>query len=69
MVMRVTMTPPMLANADLVLFLVAGEQKAEAVARAFRGPESRATPASLIRARAGRTLAVLDRAAAALLDT
>jgi 6-phosphogluconolactonase len=67
-VMRVTMTPPMLANADVVLFLVTGEEKAEAVARAFAGPESTATPASMIRSDGGRTLAVLDRAAAALLD-
>jgi len=64
---RITLTPPALANADLVLFLVAGEAKAEAVARAFAGPQSRATPASLIRSRDGRTLAILDRAAAALL--
>jgi 6-phosphogluconolactonase len=68
MVTRVTMTPPMLANADVVLFLVAGRQKAEAVARAFRGPASRATPASMIRSRGGRTVAILDRAAAALLE-
>lgn len=66
-VMRVTMTPPMLANADIVLFLVTGPEKAEAAARAFARPESAATPASLIRAREGRTLAVLDRAAASLL--
>ena len=64
-VMRVTMTPPMLANADLVLFLVTGADKAEAAARAFTGPASDETPASLIRSRGGRTLAVLDRPAAA----
>jgi 6-phosphogluconolactonase len=65
---RVTMSPPMLRNADLVLFLVAGEEKAEAAARAFAGPESRATPASLIRATDGRTMVILDRAAASLLE-
>ena len=65
---RVTMTPPMLRNADLVLFLVAGEEKAEAAARAFAGPESRATPASMIRSTGGRTVAILDRAAASLLE-
>jgi 6-phosphogluconolactonase len=65
---RVTMTPPMLGNADLVLFLVAGEEKAEAAARAFAGPESRATPASMIRSAGGQTVAILDRAAASLLE-
>ena len=66
-VMRVTMTPPMLSNAEIVLFLVTGEAKAHAVKRAFEEPESDATPASRIRSRDGRTLAVLDRAAASLL--
>lgn len=65
---RVTMTPPMLENSDTVLFLVAGEAKAEAVARAFEGPTDRETPASLIRAKEGRTIVVLDRAAAGLLE-
>jgi 6-phosphogluconolactonase len=65
---RVTMTPPMLRNADLVLFLVSGEDKAEAAARAFGGPESRATPAGLIRSAGGQTVAILDRAAASLLE-
>jgi 6-phosphogluconolactonase len=64
---RVTMTPPMLANADCVLFLVTGEEKAGAARRAFEEPESDATPASRIRAHEGQTLAVLDRAAASLL--
>jgi len=63
-VTRVTMTPPMLANADVVLFLVTGRDKAEAVARAFEGPETDAVPAGRIRSRAGRTFAVLDRDAA-----
>jgi 6-phosphogluconolactonase len=67
LVMRVTMTPPMLTNAEIVVFLVTGEAKADAVKRAFEQPESDATPASRIRSRDGRTLAVLDRAAASLL--
>jgi 6-phosphogluconolactonase len=68
-VTRVTMTPPMLEDADLVLFLVTGASKAEAAARAFAGPGSTDTPASLIRSRHGRTLAVLDRPAAALIES
>jgi 6-phosphogluconolactonase len=67
LVMRVTMTPPMLTNAEIVLFLVTGEAKADAVKRAFEEPARDATPASRIRSRDGRTLAVLDRAAASLL--
>jgi len=62
---RVTMTPPMLANADCVLFLVTGEGKAEAVRRAFAEPPDEATPASLIRSTDGQTIVLLDRAAAA----
>jgi len=64
---RVTLTVPMLSAAALVLFLVVGEDKAEAVARAFAGEPGPATPASLVRSAEGRTLAVLDEAAAALL--
>jgi 6-phosphogluconolactonase len=66
-VMRVTMTPPMLANAECVLFLVTGEGKADAVRRAFEEPADDATPASRIRARDGQTIAVLDRPAASRL--
>ena len=66
-VMRVTMTPPMLANADCVLFLVTGEGKSDAVRRAFAEPPSDATPASRIRSRGGQTIAVLDRGSASQL--
>jgi 6-phosphogluconolactonase len=61
---RVTMTVPVLCSAALVVFLAAGEDKAEAAARAFAEPPNRATPASLVRSRSGRTLAILDRPAA-----
>jgi 6-phosphogluconolactonase len=61
---RVTMTIPTLASAPLVLFLVTGAAKAEAARRAFQEPPSEATPASLIRSRTGRTLAILDPSAA-----
>ena len=65
---RVTMSLPMLCSAGEVLFLITGESKAEAVRRAFAAPPSRETPASLVRARTGRTTAILDRAAAARLQ-
>jgi 6-phosphogluconolactonase/glucosamine-6-phosphate isomerase/deaminase len=48
-----------------VLFLVTGAEKAKAAKRAFVGAPDPATPASLVRSRAGRTVALLDRAAAA----
>jgi 6-phosphogluconolactonase len=62
---RVTLTLPAIAGSGLVVFLVTGETKAEAVRRAFAEQPNEATPASLARGR--RTLAVLDRAAAAAL--
>jgi len=65
---RVTMTVPYLSAAKVVLFLVVGAEKADAVARAFDRPPSPATPAGLIRSREGRTVAVLDEAAAARLQ-
>jgi 6-phosphogluconolactonase len=64
---RVTLTVPVLSAAALVLFLVVGEDKAEAVARAFAGEPDPATPASLVRSAEGRTVAVLDQPAASLL--
>jgi 6-phosphogluconolactonase len=65
---RVTMTVPTLRASELVLFLVVGAEKADPARRAFAGPPDPGTPASLIRSEYGRTLAVLDRAAAALLS-
>jgi 6-phosphogluconolactonase len=65
---RVTLTIPILSSAPLVIFLVCGEDKAEAVERAFGGEPSPETPASLVRSERGRTIAVLDRAAASRLE-
>jgi len=62
-VARVTMTRPVLNSSRTMLYLVTGEQKAEAVKRAFAEPPSPATPASLVRG--DRTIALLDAAAAA----
>jgi 6-phosphogluconolactonase len=64
---RISMTLPRLCATRELLFLVAGEDKADAVARAFAGEPSRETPGSLARATNGTTRAVLDRAAAAKL--
>jgi 6-phosphogluconolactonase len=62
---RVTLTPPVLARVELLVYLVTGEEKAEAAARAFAGEPSEDTPASLVRGR--HTVALLDAAAASLL--
>jgi 6-phosphogluconolactonase len=62
---RVTLSLPVLRRAHEILFLLAGKEKADAAARAFASEPSSDTPASLVRARQGRTVAILDRAAAA----
>lgn len=67
LVPRVTLTIPTLSAARLVLFLVVGVEKAEAAARAFDGEPDPAAPASLVRSAEGRTVAVLDAAAASRL--
>jgi 6-phosphogluconolactonase len=64
---RITLTLPVLCAARELLFLIAGADKADAVARAFAGEPSPATPASLARALDGPTTVVLDHAAAARL--
>jgi 6-phosphogluconolactonase len=61
---RVTLTLPVLCSGRSVLFLVTGETKAEAARAAFVEEPSERTPGSLVRARDGRTVAILDRAAA-----
>ncbi len=64
---RVSLSLPVLRSAREILFVLSGEAKAEAAQRAFAAEPSPDTPASLVRARAGRTTAILDRAAAAKL--
>jgi 6-phosphogluconolactonase len=61
-VARVTLTPPVFHAAALLIYLVTGSAKAEAVQRAFAEGPSPATPASLVRGR--RTIALLDPGAA-----
>ncbi len=62
---RVTLSLPALRSAKEILFIVAGEAKADAARRAFVEEPTPDTPSSLVRADEGRTTAILDRAAAA----
>jgi 6-phosphogluconolactonase len=65
-VARVTMTPRVFAETALLVYVVTGEAKAAAVKAAFAEDPSPSTPASVIRGRT--TVAILDAAAAALLE-
>lgn len=62
---RITMTFPAFAAAREVVFLVAGEDKAEAMVRAFGDEPDRSAPAARIRPDDGRLLVLADHAAAA----
>lgn len=65
LVPRVTLTPPVFAASGLLVYLVTGEAKADAVRRAFAAEPSPDTPSSLVRGQ--ETIALLDPAAAMLL--
>jgi len=66
---RLTLTYPVINNAARVFFMVAGEEKAEAVRRALTADEPlERTPAAGVRPHDGRLAWWLDEAAASLLD-
>lgn len=62
---RVTLSLPAINAASEVVFLVAGADKAEAVARAFAGGRDLGVPASLVAPAGGGPTVLLDAAAAA----
>ena len=64
LVSRITLTLPMVNASAQIVFLVTGEDKAEAVERVFRGPPDPRAPGSLVD---GSVVALLDAAAAARL--
>jgi 6-phosphogluconolactonase len=68
LVSRVTLTLPVMNAARQVVFLVSGEDKAEAVARAFSGAADPSAPASLVQPDAGSLTLLLDPPAARLLE-
>ena len=68
-IMRVTLTPPLLNQAGLVLFLVAGPDKARILKELLEGPfNPHLLPAQLIRPLSGKLRWFADRSAAALLS-
>jgi 6-phosphogluconolactonase len=64
LVPRITLTLPVVNSSGQIVFLVTGEDKAEAVERAFRGPRDPRAPGSLVE---GPVVALLDPAAGARL--
>jgi 6-phosphogluconolactonase len=61
LVSRITFTLPVVNGSRHIVFLVIGEDKADAVARAFAGPPDPSAPASLVD---GEVTVLLDEAAA-----
>jgi 6-phosphogluconolactonase len=67
LVSRITLTLPVVNAARSALFLVTGEDKAEAVSRAFKGSPDPSAPGSLVQLGSGELTVILDEAAAAWL--
>jgi 6-phosphogluconolactonase len=67
---RITLTAPVLNNAARVMFIVSGQNKAEAVKLALQGPrDPDKYPAQIIDANQGEVMWLLDRPAASLLSS
>jgi len=66
---RVSLTLPVINNARAVMFLVAGEEKSDAVARAFGREPTPEAPGSLVRPHSGELTLLLDTGAASRLAT
>jgi 6-phosphogluconolactonase len=64
LVSRITLTLPVVNSSRQIVFLVTGEDKAEAARRVFAGPRDPDAPGSLVE---GNVMALLDPAAAARL--
>jgi len=67
LVSRITLTLPVVNASRAVVFLVTGEDKAEAVARSFAGASDPRIPGSLVAPESGELVAVLDEGAASRL--
>jgi len=66
---RITLTVPVLNNAELVIFLVSGKKKAEVLKKVLEGNQSPyLLPSQLIRPKHGRLLWLVDRNAASHLS-
>jgi 6-phosphogluconolactonase len=68
LVSRITLTLPVVNRARRIVVLVTGEDKAEAVRRAFSGAPDPAAPGSLVQPESGSLEVLLDPAAASQLE-
>jgi len=66
---RISLTAPVLNNANRIMFLVSGERKAQAVKNVLEGPpDPDRYPARIIQPEHGEVVWMLDKAAASLLS-